>query len=166
MYKITKVFVISIAIILSTGCASMSKPKRTAYTGADSVGAATPEMLIGNWSVKALNPAEGENTTESKASFKSDGTVTINVTPNTSPNPMGTIALEMTGDWSIEGDYVVQQLKSIRETSGNKMASMIVGMMGSMKEKMGGKSNIYEASADRVVFVSDDGQAQELIRIQ
>ncbi len=166
MHKKTKVFVVSIAIILSSGCASMSQPKHTAYTGADSVAAVTPEMLIGNWSVKALNPAERENTTESKANFKSDGTVTINVIPNASPNPAGTIALEMVGDWSIEGDYVVQQLKSIKETSGNAVASMIVGMMGGMKEKMSGKSNVYEASANRVVLVSDDGQAQELTRIQ
>ncbi len=166
MQTLSRVFTVSLAIIFISGCASMSQPKRTAYAGTDNVGTATPEMLIGNWSVKLLNPIEGENTLDVKTSYNSDGSVIMTALTQQSANPMGTIALELTGAWSIEGDSVAVQLKSMKETSGNKMASMIVGMMGNMKEKMGGKANIYEASADRVVLVSDDGQAQELTRIK
>ena len=166
MQTLSKIFTVSLAIIFISGCASMSQPKRTAYTGADNVGTATPEMLIGNWNVKLLNSIEGETTSDVKAHYKSDGTVVMNVTPQSPASPMGTIALEMVGAWSIEGDNVAVQLTSMKETSGNKMASMIVGMMGNMKEKMGGKANIYEASTNRVVLVSDEGQAQELTRIQ
>ena len=166
MQTITRIFTVSLAIIFISGCATMSQPKRTVYTGADNVGTVTPEMLIGNWNVKLLNPIEGETVSGVKANYGADGTVVMNVTPQSSASPMGTIALEMVGAWSIEGDNVAVQLKSMKETSGNKMASMIVGMMGNMKEKMGGKANIYEASSDRVVLVSDEGQAQELTRIQ
>jgi len=166
MQIITKVFAVSLTILLINGCASMSQPKRTAYTGSDNVGSVTPEMLIGNWNVKLLNPTEGETVTGVKSHYKSDGTVVMNVTPQSPASPMGTVALEMMGTWSIEGDNVAVQLTSMKETSGNKMASMIVGMMGNMKEKMGGKANIYEASSNRVVLVSDEGHAQELTRIQ
>ncbi len=166
MQTLSRVFALTLAIIFTSGCASMSQPKRTVYNGPDNIGSATPEMLIGHWSVKLLNPIEGESVADVKANYKSDGTVVMNVLPQQAGNPMGTIALEMAGVWSIEGDNVAVQLTSMKETSGNKMASMIIGMMGNMKEKMGGKANIYEASSNRVVLVSDEGQAQELTRIQ
>jgi len=166
MQKIRKIFVVSLAIIFISGCASMSQPKRATYTGADNVGTVTPEMIIGSWNVKSLNPTEGEETTSIKSKYTPDGTVVMNVIPQAAASPMGTIELEMVGAWSIEGDNILMQLKSMKETSGNKMANMIVGMMGSMKEKMGGKANIYEASADRIVMVADDGSAQEWTRTQ
>ncbi|NOY71887.1 MAG: hypothetical protein GXP14_05840 [Gammaproteobacteria bacterium] len=166
MHKLFVIFFISSAVVLFNGCASMSQPERAAYTGADNIGAIKPEILIGNWNIKLLNPVEGEEMQKLISTYKSDGTVVMKAQSSASNNPMGNIVLEMTGTWSIEGEHVVLQLDSIRETSGNAIASLMVGMLGNMKKSLSGTANIYEASVDRIVLVSTEGgQAQEWTRI-
>lgn len=166
MYKLFAIFFMSFTIILFNGCASMSQPERAAYTGADNFGTVKPDILIGNWNIRILNPAEGEEAQKMTSTYKSDGTVVINTQSSASANPIGNIVLEMTGTWSIEGENVVLHLDSIRETSGNQIASLMVGMLGNMKKSLSGTANIYEASTDRIVLVSTEGgQAQEWTRI-
>jgi hypothetical protein len=166
MHKLFIIFFISFAIILSSSCASMSQPKRSAYAGPDNIGAIKPEMLIGNWRHRQLNPIQGEDTQEVTSTYKANGTAVMNVKPKVAAdNPMENIAMEMTGTWSIEGENIIMRLESMRETSGNKIASFMTGILGNMKKKLSGTANIYEASANRIVLVSTDGQAQELTRI-
>lgn len=161
--KYAVVFVGSLVLI---GCATPSQPQRTAYSGTDNVDTVSSAMMVGKWNVSILNPIEGEETIkEVKVNYLADGTVTMTTLSQTSSGPMGTVALEMAGSWKIEGDNVWQQLDSIKETSGNTMAKFLVGMMGNFKHKFSGTANVYEASSNRLVLVSEEGQAQELIRI-
>jgi len=58
-------------------------------------------------------------------------------------------------------------MESIRETSGNPAAKLMIPLLNAMKKTSTGTANIIEASANRVVLVATEGgQAQELTRIQ
>ena len=162
LFKHAAIFFVSLLVI---SCA-FSPPERMAYGGADSVSTISPDMLVGNWNIRILNPIEGEDTIKNiRADYRPNGTVVMKTLTQTTTGPMGTVALEMTGSWTIEGDYVRQQLNDIKETSGNSVANFLIGMMGSAKERFSGTANVYEASVQRVVLVSDNGQAQELTRL-
>ncbi|MCB1756373.1 MAG: hypothetical protein KDJ38_12675 [Gammaproteobacteria bacterium] len=158
--------VLILVVLLLAACASLSPPKRAAYTGQDQVGAVDANMLIGSWNGEILNPIEGEQDTVYKIEYRADGTVTSYSRTKDSSGVMGPMEFEITGTWKVDGELVTQTAEEIREVSGNKLAAMVASMMGSMKEKMTGTANIYEASADRIVLVADEGQAQALTRIK
>ena len=71
----------------------------------------------------------------------------------------------MLGTWTVQGDTIATQLESVREVSGNTLGGLMARMMSGMREKMSGSANVYEATPNRLVIVSDDGQAQELTRL-
>lgn len=148
--------------IAIAGCASKA-PVRSAYTGADQVGAVSTNMLIGNWAVRVLNPVDGEDGGVTNVSYSADGNVIMNA------NPSGAgvdLALRMTGTWQMQGDTVTQTLESIEETSGSQLGAILTPLLGAMKDRATGSANIYEATPDRVVLVStDDGQALEYTRL-
>ena len=145
-----------------TGCASKA-PVRSAYSGADSVGAVSSDMFVGNWSVRVLNPIDGEQPGVSNVSYSADGTIVMNTN---SSNQGFDMALRMTGSWQVEGDLVVQTLESIEETSGSNLGVLIKPLLAGMKDRATGSANVYEASANRIVLVSvEDGQAVEYTRI-
>ena len=137
---------------------------RAPYTGADNVGPLANDMLIGNWSVKVLNPIEGEQSGGvTDVSYSADGTIVMNANPSAQGMDM---ALRMTGSWAIEGDLVTQTLESIEETSGSQLGALLKPFLNGMKNRATGSANIFEASADRVILVSTgDGQALEYTRI-
>ncbi len=147
--------------VLSAGC-SMTPPTRTPYAGADSVGQISPEMLVGSWDVRVLNPLEGEEGNRTDVRYNSDGTVVMNSSSNNEGMPL---AMRMTGRWRIEGDMVMLTMESIEETSGSAMASFLMPILNSYKDRANGSANVYESGADRLVMVTTEGgQAQELTR--
>ena len=153
---------LSVSICLtSTGC-SLGPPTRTPYVGVDSVGEISPNMLVGSWDVRVLNPIEGEERNQTDAHYKQDGTVVINSSSN---NEGMSLAMRMTGRWRIEGDMVMLTMESIEETSGNAMAALMMPMLNSMKDRATGSANVFESGDGRLVMVATEGgQAQELTR--
>lgn len=156
--------IIAVIFITSIIAACVTQPPRAPYTGSDTVGAISKNMLIGHWKIRILNPIEGEQLDSADIHYRDDGTLLLNSQSSSSGMDM---ALEISGTWSIQGDLVNQKMESIRETSDNKIAAMMIPLMNSMKSRMSGSANVYSASADRVVLVSSTGgQAQELTRIR
>lgn len=160
--KVSLVVPIALAVV---SCA-VTPPARAPYTGPDNIAAISSDMIVGHWKVKILNPIEGEETVkEARANYFPDGTIVLTAESQNSAASMGNMVLEMTGSWSIEGGSVRQQLETIEETTGNTMAKFLIGLMGNVKDRYTGTANLYEADDNRLVLVSDDGQAQELTRI-
>ncbi len=145
-----------------TGCAS-SGPAESAppYTGKDQVGAVSKQMFIGKWSGRVLNPVRGQTTNNFTATFSQDGKTVYTVDGQSGMN----LKFQMFGTWTVQGDNIATQLESVREMSGNPLGGMMARMMSGMREQMSGSANVYEATANRLVIVSDHGQAQELTRL-
>lgn len=157
----------ALLMIFVAGCASMSQPNRPAYSGLDGVGMVNGNMLVGTWNGRILNPIEGEQGMEFTIEYRGDGTATSNSKmKDISGGMMGAMEFEVTGTWKVDGDKIIQEAQEVREVSGNKLGGMVASMMGGMKKNMTGTANVYEASADRIVFVADEGQAQELTRVK
>lgn len=114
--------------------------------------------------MKILNPLEGEPAQGGIVEYRPDGTVFAQHSNDVSGLDM---QIEMDGTWSIEGEMVRATMESIRETSGNPAAKIMIPLLNSMKKTNTGTANILEASENRLVLVATDGgQAQELTRIQ
>ncbi len=159
--QIVKIFMV---FFIGGTIAACTPPPRTSYTGSDTVNAVSKNMLIGHWKLRILNPIEGEQLNSADIHYLSNGNVILNSQSSSSGMAM---TLEVSGTWSVQGDVVIQTMKSIKETSGNKMAAIMLPFMNTMKSRMSGSANVYSASAERVVLVSNtEGQAQELTRIR
>lgn len=150
-----------LAVFLA-GCASSAPPPPPPYSGPDNVGAVNKNMIIGQWSGRLLNPVQGQPNNGFTAAFNADGSTVYDVTDTQSG--MG-LKLQMVGTWSIQGDQITTQLDSVREVSGNALGGLMAKMMSGMRDRMGGSANVYEASANRLVLVGKEGQAQEFTRI-
>ncbi|HFD87090.1 MAG TPA: hypothetical protein ENJ35_05395 [Gammaproteobacteria bacterium] len=170
MKQLTHMGFVAITILLMASCASLplSGPKRPAYTGKDTVTAVNPSAFIGTWRVKILNPTEGEKHPKLTYTYKPGGTVMMISDNRNTGNPMSDMVLEMTGSWKIHNGIITQKLVSVRETSGNKFAGIVVGVMNSFKNKLSGDANVYTLEPNRIVLVSEDSQheAQELTRVR
>ena len=149
------------ATVAVAGC-STTPPPRTAYDGPDRVTTVQPAMLIGSWDVRILNPIPGEKNQQVTAKYNADGSVVVN---SVSTEVGMQMSFRMIGRWSVNGDQITQTLESMEETSGKPINALIRPFVGSMKSRASGTANVYEASSDRVVLVSEHGQAQELTRL-
>ncbi len=119
-------------------------------------------MIIGNWSGRVLNPVQGQPTNNFTATFSQDGKTVYNVDNGQSGM---NLKFQMIGTWTVEGDLITTQLDSINEVSGNALGGLMAKMMSSMRDRMSGSANVYEASANRLVLVGKEGQAQEFTRL-
>ena len=120
-------------------------------------------MFIGNWSVKVLNPHDGEQGTITDASYTADGTVIMNA--NTAGQGLD-LNLRMTGNWQLQGDMISQTLESIEDTSGSALGALVKPFLAGMKNRATGSANVFEAAPNRLVLVSnEDGQALEYTRL-
>ncbi len=160
-FKICCVLLIALAL---SACASSKPPKREVYTGKDQVGQINKDMIIGDWEVTILNPVKGENQ-EFKpiAHYSADGALTMDAKFDSG---MGDVELEVIGTWLIEGDTIKQTAKDIREKTNSSIGVLVKLFKGMMLKNGNATINIYEASADRLLIVSSDGQAQELNRLK
>ncbi len=169
MKKILPISLVCLLPLLINACAStpFTQPKREAYTGKDQVTAVNATSFIGSWHGKILNPIQGETLQNVTYRYKTDGTVLMNVDNTNTGNPISDMAIEITGTWQVGNGLITQQAQSIRETSGNKFAGMITGVMNSLKRKMSGSANVYLLEPNRIILVSEDDQHQalELTRI-
>lgn len=147
------------AVVLA-GCGT-TPPPRPDYNGADSVAGVSEQMFVGQWQGRVLNPIEGESTEPFQVAYNEDSSVVMNFKDTQSG--LG-LEIEGIGTWSIDGETVIVQMESFTETSGSKLGILVSKFASLMKDKATGTMNIYEASADRLVIVSDDGHAQELVR--
>lgn len=170
MKNMTRLGLIILSALFLVACASipLSAPKRTAYTGEDRVTAIDAKKFIGSWSIKILNPVKGEVRQKTTATYKADGTVVIQMNNTNTGSSMTDIILEATGTWQVNGEVITQKLESIRETSGNKFAGMMTGLISGMKNRLSGTANVYILEANRIVVVGEDAQhqVQELTRIR
>lgn len=149
------------AAIVLAGC-NTTPPPRPAYDGPDRVTTVQPAMLVGSWQVRVLNPIQGEDKNNVTVKYTADGGVVM----ETVGNEMGMdMSLRMIGRWSANGDTITQTLESIEDTSGKPMNALLRPFMGRLKTRASGTANVFEATRDRVVLVSEHGQAQELTRL-
>lgn len=156
----TPLFGVLFTAVVLAGC-STTPPPRPDYNGADSVAGVSEQMLVGQWQGRVLNPIKGESTEPFQVAYNENGSVVLNSKDNQSG--LG-LEFEVIGTWSIDGETVSVNMESITETSGNQLGALITRFASAMKDNATGTMNIYEASADRLVIVSNDGQAQELVR--
>lgn len=155
-------FSLIIAAALMFGCATSGSSKRPAYTGTDSVSTIDPDMLIGIWNTRILNPVKGEESANGAVvEYREDGTVLVN---SEFDSGMGIMQMEVSGTWSINGEVIEQKATDVREKSGNAMGALVKVFKGTMLKNANATLNVYEATGERLVIVSDSGQAQELTR--
>jgi len=152
----------AVLAILGTGC-STTPPPRPDYTGADSVGGVSEQMLVGQWRGRILNPIEGEASDGFTVAYNQDGTAIVN---SKDKNSGLNLEFKVTGTWAVEGELVAVNMESVEETSGNKLGALAARFASAFKDRASGTFNVYEAAADRLVLVAEDGQAQEWVRIQ
>lgn len=160
---------LSAILLCSTlSACSFSSPPRPEYSGADYVGAVEPDMLIGTWDYKVLNPVEGEPAADVVMTFNPDGTI-VSVTdlPAQEGVPMSAMTLQVSGTWKVDGEYVITTTEDVQETSGNKLGGMMASMGKGYAAGLEGKIDVFEANSSRLVVVSEsDGEriAGELSR--
>lgn len=160
--RVQNMAIVVIACTSIAGCAS-KPPVRTAYSGTDNVGEVSADMLIGNWSVRVLNPHDGEQGTVTDANYSADGTLVMNASTAAQGLDMN---LRMTGRWQLQGEMISQTLESIEDTSGSAIGALIKPFLAGMKNRATGTANVFEAQPNRLVLVSnEDGQALEYTRI-
>lgn len=162
--KTLKVGAVLLVTIALSACMSMGEPKRDAYTGKDQVGQITKDMIIGDWEITILNPIEGEQR-EVKANthYMADGSLTVDAAFESG---MGVVELEVIGNWTIEGDKIKQVATDVREKSESSIGILIKVFKKLMLKNNNTELNVYEASANRLLIVADDGQAQEYHRLK
>ena len=148
-------------ITVASGCAT-SPPKRTPYGGVDNVDTVDAAGLIGTWNMRVLNPVEGEESAMASITLNPDGTTSGTSRVNAAGQEM---TIEMTGTWSVDGEYLVTTLQSTEETSGNALAQLAQGLMSAMAKNRTSRGDVFELSANRIVIVDiDTRQAQEWTR--
>lgn len=161
--KKLKMGVVLSATLALSACMSMGEPKREAYTGQDQVGTLSKEMFIGDWEVTILNPLDGEQQkVQPIVHYSADGSLTMDAAFDSG---MGNVELEVIGNWTIEGDTVKQVATDVREKTESSVGMMIKLFKGMMLKNSNAVLNVYEASANRLLVVSDEGQAQEFNRV-
>jgi len=79
-------------------------------------------------------------------------------------------ASQLVGVWSVtdlnpypEADTVTHQNVKMNSPTEGTMSAMIASIIN-QQNGISGQANIYELSADRIVMVSEDGNAMEYIR--
>lgn len=155
---------IAVAVTLFAGlfaCAS-TPPSRTLYTGVDRVDIVTVQNLVGNWSARILNPLEGEQLDSARYSFENNGVWTGQVT--SSKNDM-MIEMQSVGKWRIEGSEILTTIDDTKVVTDNAIARIMSSFLESAIKKSTGRVNPYEITANRIVWVSEHGQALELTRL-
>lgn len=162
--KTLKVGAVLLVTIALSACMSMGTPKRDVYTGKDQVGQITKDMIIGDWEITILNPIEGEqHEIKPVAHYMSDGSLTVDAEFESG---MGVVELEVIGNWTIEGDRVKQVATDVREKTESSIGIMIKAFKGLMLRNNNTVLNLYEASANRLLVVSEEGEAQEFNRLK
>lgn len=161
-----KIVVLAFLLIFGTSaCVSTKAPKRPSYEGEDKVATVDKSLIIGKWQTRILNPIEGEESANGAVvHYNDDGSVILDSQFDT--GGMGMMEMEVTGTWAIEGDLIKQVATDVREKSGNALGTFVKIFKGRMLKSANATLDVYEATADRLVIVSDHGQAQELTRIE
>lgn len=155
---------LSLSIIMLTGCAALAPPERPAYTGTDSVTNAQAEQLVGNWSVTQLNPFPDSPPQNVFIEYFADGNVKGQLTiTGEQVQAVGDMEFELTGQWILNGDVVTHQNIQMNSTRTDTLGSIISQMVNS-QQGISGRANIYELSKNRIVMLGSDGAAMEYIR--
>jgi len=135
---------------------------RSAYTGADTVGAVDPDNMIGTWQVQNVNATTFEKEFDMQIVFNEDKSLTAYMKAEFG-EPVGKFAYDIIGTWSVEGDYVTVTPTSATETTGNTLA----GSGTELFDEDGWIGNVYESSANyMVLFDEEDGVAQSYTRVR
>jgi hypothetical protein len=158
--------ILSLALTAS-GCASLAPPERPIYQGADNINSAKTSQLVGVWSVTDLNPypdtAPQATTIEYRADGSIGGLIEMNKENLDGMEHFGDMQFEVQGQWVLEADTVTHQNVKMNSPTEGTMSAMIASIIN-QQNGISGQANIYELSADRIVMVSEDGNAMEYIR--
>lgn len=153
----------SLCLFITTlSACAISPPERSPYGGADNIDTVSAESLVGTWNVSVLNPIEGEENTQTSITLNADGTTSGTSSVNATGQQM---VIEMTGTWSVDGEYLVTTLESTEETSGNALAQLAQGLVSSLIKNRTSRGDVFELSANRAVIVDNETrQAQQWTR--
>lgn len=161
----SKIIVLLFTFAVVTGCATSGTPKRPDYTGEDSVADVKASMIIGKWRTRILNPVKGEDTASNAiVHYHEDGRVIMDTDVDT--GGMGVLQMEVSGTWAVNGEAIEQVATDVREKSGSALGTLVKMFSGRMLKNANTVLDVYEASTNRLVVVSDNGQAQEMTRIE
>jgi len=140
----------------------LQSSERPEFTGADSVGAVDPGLMVGTWKVEIINSVALEDDLDMQISFNEDKTISAILKADLQ-EPIGKFAYDMKGNWSADGEYVTITPTSMQETTGNTLA----GSGEEFFDEEGDVANVYEISADHIVMFDEDGGiAQSFTRIK
>ena len=166
--KARRPFIIGGLVLSMTvsACVALTPPDRPVYTGPDVVSSIDASQLVGSWVTRELNPFPGEDVQqESTIEYRDDGSLRGLLIPKTEgATVLGEMKFEITGNWQVDGDTLIHTNIEVNSTSDNAMGAMISQMMNSSARNIAGTANVYEATADRIVMVGEDGAAIEYRR--
>ena len=150
--------------IARTGCASLSKPERPAYSGADNVSSAQPDQLFGIWQVTELNPIGDSPPQTTVIEYRDDGSVIGNtILEGEEFAAIGPLEFVLEGRWTLNADTLTHEDIKMSSKNDTGIGSIFSNVINNQKG-ISGQANIYELSADRIVMLGTDGAAMEYIR--
>ena len=154
-----------LAAALVAGCAALAPPKPPPYTGADTVDEVSSDAFVGDWRMVALNPIEGEEVPERRISYAPDGTFAGEIEPTadmaevTGPEP-----IRMSGTWSVADGRLRHDTTEVA-MPGDDAVSRLASRTMRGAPTIAAEAEIYEAGAERIVVVSEEGYANAFERL-
>ena len=159
---------LGVALLALGGCAAFSPPERPAWDGPDLVGDVDPGRLVGVWRVTPLNPYPDQGSQDTVIEYRADGTVVGRIDPgdDESMAAFGDAEFDLSGRWSVVDGSVVHEDMTMESTSDNPLGKMVSGMINGSRRDFGGRADIRELDADRMVMLGTDGAAMRYDRVR
>jgi len=147
-----------------SACVSTHTPRQTAYEGVDQISDFNGEQIVGLWRVTALNPLANSGSRITLIEYKPDGTVVGNIEPSGESAKLGFGKLRLNGEWSVGNGVVVHREVKMTSESDSELGELIANIVNSSSRNLGGKADVFELSANRIVMVGSDGAAMQYDR--
>ncbi len=153
-----------LALALTTGCATMTPPEREPWAGTDDVGMIDESMITGRWALTVLNPLVGQETQTTRLIYSADGTLRGTLTTRNVGGMVENLSFALAGQWQTDGEWLTHSNVSLASRDGSP-AGVAMSQMFS-RQAAAGKADVFEASANRLLMVGDDGQAIRYDRLR
>lgn len=143
------------------GCATGGgEARRPAVAVADEVTTVQPNLLVGTWRCRELNPYPELPKATRTLTFAADGTAVAEVLTEDDPR-YGPIQGTSRGNWAVEGDRLVMRNMRLEakaaEGSTNPFGGFLAGLTTSvantfMRDQQDGTSDVLRLSRNELVF--------------
>jgi len=151
---------LTVAVVaITAGCGT--PPKRPAFEAQDQVQQFDASDIVGEWDVTILNALEGEQVSSVVYTYEADGRWLSTVKQNASGLDL---LAEGVGRWEAREEELFITMDDVQIISDNPLVKMMSGMMKGFIEKSAGSVNPYEITDNRMVWLTEHGQALQLDR--